>query len=176
MFCIFCSWVQGRGRHTPHHTCQFRRRRYVWKKENKKRSEKIINYYDMLQEGKIAWHWMKYNMGDCSILFWKEYLEQSSNGFSEQWSSLHSGTELKLTLYENYSLYYRKTITFHSIPFHFPLKMLWFDTLTHTYWINVWFILFTNLENWSKQTACQRVVCISSTKNCTPFNELNKQN
>jgi len=70
----------------------------------------------------------------------------------------------------------------HSIPFHFPLKMLWFDTLshththTHTHWINVWFILFTNLENLSKQTACQRVVCISSTKNCTPFNELNKQN
>ena len=26
------------------------------KKENKKRSEKIINYYDMLQEGKTAWH------------------------------------------------------------------------------------------------------------------------
>lgn len=133
MFCIFCSWVQGRGRHTPHHTCQFRRRRYVWKKENKKRSEKIINYYDMLQEGKIAWHWMKYNMGDCSILFWKEYLEQSSNGFSEQWSSFHSGTELKLTLYENYSLYYRKTITFHSISLSTKNAVIWHS---HTHILN----------------------------------------
>jgi len=94
--------------------------------------------------------------------------------FSEQWSSFHSGPELKLTLYENYSVYHRKTITFHSISLSTKNTVIWHS---HTQRINVRFILFTNLENLSKQTACQRVVCISSTRNyCTPFIELNKQN
>lgn len=70
------------------------------KKENKKRSEKIINYYDMLEEGETAWHWMKCNMEDRSILFCQEYSEQPKHGFPDSKHTCTSVMALKLRLHE----------------------------------------------------------------------------
>lgn len=80
-------------------------------------------------------------------------------------TSIRYGAKIEITW--NYSWSHRKTITLH-----FRRKVLPFESFTHD-------SLFFS-KNWcinhsrQQQTACQRVVCTSASKNCTSSTELNK--